>query len=160
MKLKLVKCDDCKKPLFYADSERRTSVDVIAKMAGHKMNGYILCDECKGKRSMLTADKEAIPKIIESDYRCGNCEVIDWCGKVPFSDLAICKNSVVNKLTATEYIEIAKEVDTSELEKSMNENDFEDEDEYDDHLMQLICTEVEKKVCMPTADNEKGADNV
>lgn len=151
----VVTCDQCGEQLFYFIALSNAHTIHFARKDGWSMGKKHLCPRCRKRKASAVSIQQEEPKIKENDYNCGNCEVIDWCGKVEFSDLAICKNSIVNKLTATEYIEIAKEVDTSELEKSMNENDFEDEDEYDDHLMQLICTEVEKKVCMPTADKEE-----
>ena len=91
-------------------------------------------------------DKKVSKQIIDNDYHCGDCDVIAWCGKVPFSELALCMNPIVNKLEEKEYIKLAEEVDINKLQENVNNSNFEDEEEYDDYLMQLICEEVEKKL--------------
>ena len=102
---------------------------------------------------MSSAVEKVSKRIIDNDYHCGDCGVMDWCGKISFSELAICKNLAVNELTEKEYIEIAKEIDIQKLQAKIIESGFEDEEEYDDYLMQLICAEVEKKVCTAQKGN-------
>lgn len=152
----VVECDWCGKQLRIYGTN---SIEFVTKCAGEfgwEMGKKHMCNECRERKVSADNKQQEETKIKENDYHCGNCEVIEWCGKVPFSDLALCKNSIVNRLTAAEYIEKAKEIDTSELEKGMIGNDFESEDEYDDYLMQLICKEVEKKiVCCGHTEDKK-----
>ncbi len=59
-------------------------------------------------------------KIGELDMHCGNCSVIDYCTE-PFETPALCRVSALADVPEENYISLAEEITSSEIEEKQRQ---------------------------------------